>query len=65
MNREYDIFEKLPDGSPVWHVCVQGLENAIAKLKELAKESPHEYFAMHMPTEAVVGRVNAPESAPL
>jgi hypothetical protein len=33
MNRDYDIFEKLPDGSVVWRAFVPGLENARAKLQ--------------------------------
>jgi hypothetical protein len=64
MNREYDIFKKLPDGSVLWLAAITGLENAIAKLKELAASSPHEYFALHTPTKAVVARANVSESKP-
>jgi hypothetical protein len=62
MNREYDLFEELPDGSLLWRAVAQGLENALAKLKELGSLSPNEHFAMHTPTKMVVGRVNVPRS---
>jgi hypothetical protein len=59
MNREYDLFEELPDGSILWRAVAQGLESALAKLKELGSISPNQHFAMHTPTKTVVGRVNA------
>jgi hypothetical protein len=36
MEREYDLFEVLPDGAAVWQVAVTGHENAIRKLHELS-----------------------------
>jgi len=33
MNRDYDIFEKLPGGDVVWRAFCPGLENAREKLK--------------------------------
>jgi hypothetical protein len=62
MDREYDLFEKLADGSVIWRVCVRGIENAVAKLKELGSDSPNEHFAIHTPTKTVVARVNAASS---
>jgi len=58
MNRDYDIFEKLPDGSPLWRQCVQGLENARSTLNLLAAQSQNEFFAIHSPTHEIVIRVN-------
>ena len=58
MNREYDIFEKLPDGTVLWHTLIQGLENALASLRDLGGQSPNEFFAMHTPTKETIGRVN-------
>ena len=40
MDRDYDLFEKLPDHSVVWRGFVPGLENAPARREELAKLSP-------------------------
>ncbi len=62
MDRHYDIFEKLPDGSLVWRTFIPGLDNAIATLKEFSKESPNEFFAVHTPTKETVARVNVPSS---
>ena len=61
VDRDYDLFEKFPDGSVVWRDFVPGLENALARLKELSKLSPNEHFAMHMPSKAIVTRVNVPK----
>jgi hypothetical protein len=68
VNREYDLFEKFPDGSVLWKGCIAGLENAIAELKHEASLSPNEHFARHSPTNAIVARLNvsepeAPESS--
>jgi hypothetical protein len=41
----------------VWRAFVHGLDNAPAKLQELADLSPNERFAMHTPSKAIVGRV--------
>jgi hypothetical protein len=64
VNREYDLFEKFPDGSVLWRCCVAGLEAAIAKLKHEADLSPNEHFARHTPTNAIVARVNVFEPEP-
>jgi hypothetical protein len=63
MNREYDIFEKLPDGTVLWRDFIQGLEPARAKLDQLAKTSKNEFFAIHTPTKDVAARVNDTEGA--
>jgi hypothetical protein len=58
MERDYDIFEELPDGSPVWRSCVHGLVNARMELEALAKKTRNECFAIHVPTGQVVARLN-------
>ena len=58
MEREYDIFEELPEGS-VWRGHVSGLQNVRAKLLELATATNNQCFAMHVGTQEVVARVNA------
>jgi len=47
-NREYDIFEELPDGSTVWRACVFGMGTAEARLRELARESNNKFFALNL-----------------
>jgi hypothetical protein len=64
MDRQYDIFEKLPDGSLVWRTFVPGLDKALATLEKFSKASPNEFFAIHTPTKETVGRVNVPSAEP-
>ena len=46
-NRDYDIFEELPDGSTVWRACVFGMGRAELKLRDLARESNNRFFAFN------------------
>ena len=59
MDREYDLFEKFPDGSLIWRAVVKGHESAIAKLTELAGQTNNEVRVMHMPTKSIVATMNA------
>jgi hypothetical protein len=59
MNREYDAFEVLPDGTLLWKATIVGHEDAIKKLQEVAKNSPNEFRLMHIPTKTVVATINA------
>ena len=58
MNREYDLFEKMPDGSLIWRAVVSGHEDAITKLRELAAQTGNEVRVMHMPTKTVIAILN-------
>jgi hypothetical protein len=58
MERTYDLFEILADGSPVWRVTVEGHSNAIAKLDEIASQTQNEVRVMHLPTNSVVAVMN-------
>ncbi len=46
MRPEYDIFEKLPDGSSIWRACVAGQYDTERKLQDLAEHSVNEFFAI-------------------
>jgi hypothetical protein len=46
MMRDYDIFEKFPDGSMIWRACVFGRDETHRKLRELAECSPNEFVAI-------------------
>ena len=59
MNREYDAFEVLPDGALIWKATVKGHEDAIKKLKEVAKDNTNEFRLMHLPTKTVIATINA------
>jgi hypothetical protein len=62
LNREYDIFEKLPDGGLLWRAVVIGHENAIAKLREVAAKTENECFVMYVPTNAVIATLKDPKA---
>ena len=47
-NRDYDIFEELPDGSTVWRACVFGMGNVEGMLRQLARESNNKFFAPNL-----------------
>jgi hypothetical protein len=55
---EYDIFEALPDGTVRWRACARSLRNVHSTLGDLGKQSSNQFFAMHLPTNEIVARVN-------
>jgi hypothetical protein len=44
MRRDFDIFERFPDGSTLWKACVRGRYNAQRKMDELAERSDNQFF---------------------
>ncbi len=54
MNRKYDLFEKFPDGSSLWRVCVLGLTGTRLHLQELAKTSKNRFYAIDIWTGEIV-----------
>lgn len=63
MEQEYEIFEQLPDGSPVWRGRAAGLPSVRSKLEELARKTTNECFAMYLPTKEIVARLNSKSAA--
>jgi CheY-like chemotaxis protein len=63
MDREYDLFERLPDGSVLWRGTVSGLRQASLKLEEIAKATANKCFAMYMGSREIVARLNPRPSA--
>jgi hypothetical protein len=61
LDREYDIFEKLPDGDLLWRAVVIGRENAIVKLREIAATTKNECFVMYVPTNEIIATLNGPK----
>jgi len=59
MQREYDLFEQLPDGSPIWRGHVVGTQEVSLKLEEIARKTANECFAIHLPTQEIVRRAEA------
>jgi hypothetical protein len=62
VNRDYDLFEKLPDGAPVWRQHVVDLLNAREMLKGIASTTLNECFAIHLPSKEIVARLNVKEA---
>jgi hypothetical protein len=62
MERDYDIFEILPDGQLVWRAATAGHENAVRILKQLAAQTTNEVRMMHLPTKAVIAVMNVDKS---
>lgn len=58
MDVKFDIFQKLPDGQPVWVKAVEGLEEAKLQLNQIAQAIPGEYFIFDIRD----GRKISPES---
>ncbi len=46
IRRNFDIFEKLPNGSITWRTCVFGRYEAERKLQELTEHSNNEFVAI-------------------
>ena len=60
MERSYDIFEVMPDGTLVWRTTVVGHEQAIIALKNLAAQTKNEVLLMHLETRTTIAVMNAP-----
>ncbi len=58
LEREYELFEQLADGAPIWRGHASGLHNVRAKLEEMARNTPNECFAIYLPTKEIVARLN-------
>jgi hypothetical protein len=61
MERDYDLFEIMPDGTPLWREAVKGHENAIKRLQDLSTQTENEIRLMHLPTNALIAQKNVRE----
>jgi hypothetical protein len=55
---EYDIFEVMPDGGVAWRVGGLSLGTAEVTILELGQRSSNEFFAIHVPSQEIIARVN-------
>ena len=62
MERQYEIFEVLPNGSTLRTSIVSGLEFALLTLRELARHTNNECFAEDAETRQVVSQLNVPRA---
>jgi hypothetical protein len=62
MERDYDLFEVLPDGAVIWKETVSGHENAIRRLKELSKRTSNEVRVMHVLSNSLIASTKGPKA---
>ena len=62
VDREYDIFEVVEDGSLVWRETGHGHAESIRKLSALAEKTSNEVRMMHLPTKTLIAAMNTPKS---
>jgi hypothetical protein len=62
MDRDYDLFEVLPDGAVFWKETVPGHENAIQKLVELSKRTSNEVRVMHILSNRLIASMKGPKA---
>jgi len=54
MDHEYDIFEILSDGTPLWKGTASGKNAALEKLERLSESCLNELQVIHLPTKAIL-----------
>jgi len=59
LDRDYEIFEKLPNASVRFLIRVHGTRHVPGILEARGKETTNECFAKNIRTGEIVGRVNA------
>lgn len=62
MDRQYDIFEILPNGSPLKIAVVSGLKLALLAVRELATHTSNECLAEDTETHQIVAQWNVPRA---
>ena len=59
MDRDYDLFQVLADGTLLWRETVAGHEGAMAKLEQLALLESCEFRLLHLPDNTLIATMNA------
>ena len=62
VERQYDLFEILSDGSPMWRATIPGHQAAIEKLRELSTQTENELRMMHLATNTLIAVMNPRQS---
>jgi hypothetical protein len=58
MDRQYDIFEKLPGGYVLWRETIVGRQESLSRLGVLATATRNEIYAIHLPTKEIIATLN-------
>lgn len=64
MDREYDLFQVLADGTLLWRETVAGHGAAMEKLERLALLESSEFQLLHLPDRTIVATMNRKTDAP-
>lgn len=59
LGSQYDIFEIMPDGAPVWRSSAEGQEAALLKLASVAESCHNELIVVHLPSSRIIARKGA------
>lgn len=59
MKMIYDIFRELPGNGRIWIEAVEDLENARARLSNILKTSPGEYYVYDLMRKEIVLQARA------
>jgi hypothetical protein len=62
MDREYALFEIVPDGSALWRHTITGHE-AIKGLRELSAQTANEVRLMHLPSNTLIAAMTGSEQS--
>ena len=54
MRRNYEVFEKFPDGSTLWRTCVAGRYEAQRKIQELREHSENDFVSLDIHAQRFV-----------
>lgn len=61
MKHRYDLFERFPDGSSLWRACVVGLKGSRWHVRDLARRSSNQFYAMHLESGKIIPLTSQPE----
>jgi hypothetical protein len=61
LTKSYDIFEIFPDGTVSWRGTAFDQEDALSKLEALAALTKNEVRVMHLNSNEIVAKINAPD----
>ncbi len=64
MDRSYDVFQVLSDGTLLWRETVVGHIAGIKRLEQLALLESCEFQLLYLPDKSVIARMNAPKQNP-
>ena len=66
MRREYDVFERFPDGSSIWRATVSGRFETQRKIQEFAEQSQNNFFTIEIEAgELIPFQLTRRDSRPL